>query len=258
MGMADSDFPAGVALVIGGSGGAGGATCEALAEAGSDVALTWHSNADRAAEVVAAVRARGRSAEHYQLSIGDAERVQTLIDELAARQRIHTVVIAAGSDIEQLMIRDLSPERWKQVMDADVNGFFHTVKASLPHMKAGGGGSYVYISSAGLHRWPERDVLSVAPKAAIASLIQGIAKEEGRFGIRANSVALGVINTGIFKRLWAEGVFDEHWQRAVEAGLCLKRWGEPEEVAQAVVYLASARAGYITGQLLSVDGGYGV
>lgn len=167
-------------------------------------------------------------------------------------------MVAAGSDIPQLMIRDVSPEEWRQVMDSDVNGFFNVVHASLPHIKAAGGGSYVHISSAGLHKWPERDVLSVVPKASIEWLIQGLAKEEGAFGIRANSVAIGVINAGIFKRLWADGTFDEAWKDAVQAGLCIKRWGEPEEVAHAVVYLASKRAAYVTGQMLSVDGGYGV
>jgi NAD(P)-dependent dehydrogenase (short-subunit alcohol dehydrogenase family) len=256
--MINPDFPKGVALVIGGSGGVGAAICEALAQAGSDVLLTYNSNKTRADEVVKKLKTLGKTAESHQLSIGDAARVKALIDELASRFRIHTVVIAAGSDIEQLMIRDLTPEKWKAVIDADVNGFFNIVHASLPHMKEGGGGSYVHISSAGLHKWPERDALSVAPKAAIEWLIQGIAKEEGAFNIRANSVAIGVINAGIFKRLWAEGVFDENWKNAVQAGLCVKRWGEPEEVAHAVVYLASSKAAYVTGQLLSVDGGYGV
>ncbi|MDO8863984.1 SDR family NAD(P)-dependent oxidoreductase [Haliea sp. E1-2-M8] len=252
------DFPAGVALVIGGSGGNGAAICEKLAEAGSDVVLTYNGNQERAVEVTERIRDHGKDAEHHQLSIGDHERVRQLIDDVASRRRIHTVVVAAGSDIPQLMIRDVSPEQWRRVIDSDVNGFFNVVHASLPHMKAAGGGSYVHISSAGLHKWPERDVLSVAPKASIEWLIQGLAKEEGALGIRANSVAIGVINAGIFKRLWADGSFDEAWKDAVQTGLCIKRWGEPEEVAHAVVYLASRRAAYVTGQILSVDGGYGV
>ncbi len=254
----NADFPAGVALVIGGSGGTGASICEELARAGSDVVLTYHGNAERGQEVAEKLKGMGRQAEAHQLSIGDAGRVKGLVDDVASRHRIHTVVVAAGSDIQQLMIRDVTPEQWKAVVDADVNGFFNIVHATLPHMKAGGGGSYVHISSAGLHRWPDRDVLSVAPKAAIEWLIQGVAKEEGAFGIRANSVAIGVINAGIFKRLWADGSFDEAWKEAVQAGLCIKRWGEPEEVAHAVVYLASSRAAYVTGQMISVDGGYGV
>ncbi len=252
------DFPEGAALVIGGSGGVGAAVCEELARAGSDVALTYRSNEDRAREAAAAVEALGRRAECHALSIGDAAQVKSVIDAVAGKSRLHTVVVAAGSDIEQVMIRDLSPEQWQKVIQADLNGFFSIVHSSLPHLRDGGGGSFVHISSAGLQRWPDRDVLSVAPKAAIESLVQGIAKEEGRHGIRANSIALGVIETGIFLRLLDEGVFDEQWVQAVHEKLCIRRWGKAEEIAHAAVYLASNRAAYVTGQLLAVDGGYGV
>ncbi len=254
----EASFPKGNALVIGGSGGVGAEICCALARAGSDVALSYYKNHKRAEEVAEEVRAAGRSCEVHALNMHAPEEVQQVVDAAAKGQRLHTVVIASGSNIEQLLIRDLSPQRWKEVVDADLNGFFRVVHAALPHLREGGGGSFVHISSAGLHRWPERDVLSVAPKAAIEALIRGIAKEEGRYGIRANSVALGVIETGIFLRLLADGTFDEKWVEAVQAGLCLKRWGKPEEVAAAAVYLASNQAGYVTGQMLSVDGGYGV
>jgi NAD(P)-dependent dehydrogenase (short-subunit alcohol dehydrogenase family) len=100
-------------------------------------------------------------------------------------------------------------------------------------------------------------VLSVAPKAAIEALVRGIASEEGRFGIRANSVALGVIEAGIFLRL--EGVdFDPEWVEAARNNTALKRFGTAEEVANAVVFLASARASYVTGQMLVLDGGYSI
>ena len=253
-----ADFPEGVALVIGGSGGVGAAICEELARAGSDIALTYRSNEKRAKEAAAAVHALGRSAECHPLSINDAAQVKSVIDAVAGKSRLHTVVIAAGSDIEQVLIRELTPAQWQKVIDADLNGFFNIVHASLPYLKEGGGGSYVHISSAGLQRWPDRDVLSVAPKAAIESLVQGIAKEEGRHNIRANSIALGVIETGIFLRLLEEGVFDEEWVNAVHEKLCIRRWGKAEEIAHAAVYLASSRAAYVTGQLLAVDGGFGV
>jgi 3-oxoacyl-[acyl-carrier protein] reductase len=99
-------------------------------------------------------------------------------------------------------------------------------------------------------------VLSVSPKACIESLLQGVAKEEGKHGIRANSIAVGVIETGIFLRLWAEGVFDEKWKSAVLKNLCLKNFGKPEDISDAVLYLATAK--YVTGQMISVSGGYGV
>ena len=252
------EFPEGAVLVIGGSGGAGEAICGRFAELGSDVVLAYHRNEARAAQVVAAVQAQGQRAQAWQLSMSDLDGVQRTLEAILAQGRIHTVVIAAGSDIAQPPIRDLDVAQWRAVIDADLNGFFAIVQATLPHLKAQGGGSYVHVSSAGMHRWPEGDVLSVAPKAAIDSLLQGIAKEEGRFGVRANSVAIGVIETGIFLRLWQDGTFDDKWRDAVQRNLCLKRWGQASEVADAVAFLASNRALYTTGQVLSVDGGYGV
>ena len=100
--------------------------------------------------------------------------------------------------------------------------------------------------------------MSAVPKAAIESLIVGIAKEEGRHGIRANSVLLGVIEAGMFLELSKRGVFDEHWVQEVQKTLALKRWGKPEEIGFAAVFLASSRAAYITGQRLAVTGGYAI
>ena len=170
---------------------------------------------------------------------------------------INTIVNAAGFDIPQKFISEIDIELWKSVMDADVNGFFNLVKSSLPHLRASEG-SMVFISSAGLFKYPPGDVLSVAPKATIEHLLKGIAKEEGKNGVRANSIALGVIDTGIFHRLREENntFFDDAWHESVLNTLALKRFGYPEEVAHTAVFLASSKAGYITGHCLPVDGGY--
>ena len=100
-------------------------------------------------------------------------------------------------------------------MRSDAEGAFNAIHATLPHLRKGGGGSYVHISSAGLLNIP-LDILSVAPKAAVEELIKGIAKEEGINNIRANSIAIGVIETGIFLRLKDQGVFDEAWIESVK------------------------------------------
>ena len=119
-------------------------------------------------------------------------------------------------------------------------------------------GSFVHIGSAGDRWWPPKDGLSVVPKAANEALVRGIAKEEGVNGVRANSVLVGVIEAGMFLELLQRGVFDEDWIRETQKLLALKRWGKPDDIANAAVFLASKRAGYITGEQLNVSGGFGV
>lgn len=254
--MSKNHFPAGVALVIGGSGGMGADICKTFAASGTDIALTYRGNRERAEKVAAEIRESGRKVTIHQLDISDEQSVAAAVKEVAALGRVHTVVLANGSDIKQPLINQLQPAEWRAVVDADVNGFFNVLHYTLPVLKAGGGGSYVHLSSAGLERWPDGDVLSVAPKAAIEALLQGVAKEEGKYGIRANSIAVGVIETGIFLRLWEQGVFDQVWKDAVLKNLCLKRFGKPEEITHAALFLATAE--YVTGQMISVSGGYGV
>lgn len=249
-------FPAGQALVIGGSGGLGSDICRVFAAAGCDIALTCRNNRSRAEAVADEVRALGRVAHVHAVDLADAEAVGALVARVAAQGRIHTVVMAAGSDIDQRRISELTVSQWRAVIDADAHGFFNLVHHTLPHLRAHGGGSYVHLSTCGMQRWPDGDALSVAPKACNDALLRGIAREEGRHGIRANAVAVGVIESGIFLRLRDEGHFDERWHQAVLRNLCVKRFGQPREVAEAALYLATAA--YVTGQTIAVSGGYGI
>jgi 3-oxoacyl-[acyl-carrier protein] reductase len=114
------------------------------------------------------------------------------------------------------------------------------------------------MGSAGHVWWPAKDGLSVAPKACNEALVKGIAKEEGRHNIRANSVLVGVIEAGMFLELLQRGVFDQKWIDETQKLLALKRWGKPEEVGHAAVFLASSRGAYVTGQQINVSGGFGV
>ncbi|MEZ5532154.1 MAG: SDR family oxidoreductase [Steroidobacteraceae bacterium] len=257
--MTDRLFPDGAVLVVGGSGGIGRAVCVEFARAGSDVALTYHRKRNTADQVAAEVEALGRRASVHQLTIGDPVRVEAVVDEAArAHGRLHTVLAGAGTLATQVRVANMSREQWTTVVEQDLNGFYYIVHATLPRLRAWGGGSYVHLGSAGQLRWPDGDVLSVAPKAAIEALVTGIAREEGRHGIRANSVLIGVVEAGMFLELTRRGEFDDKWVRAVRKSLALKRWGKPEEVGYAAVFLASTRAAYITGQRIAVAGGYGV
>ena len=251
------DFPeqGGIALVLGGSGGIGSAICEKLAAAGCDVALTFRTNRKVADEVAATVEGHGRTAMALPLAIEDGVAVANTCEAIVAKfGRIHTVVNASGSHIPMKFIGDLEPDEFRKVMNADTSGFFNVVHAVLPHMRKAGG-SFVAISTAGLLRWPNKDALSVVPKAANDAVMTGIAREEGRSNIRANTVALGLIDAGLFRKL--QGVaYDDRYIEAAIRNSALKRLGTAEEVAEAVLFFASHRARFVTGQTLTLDGGY--
>jgi 3-oxoacyl-[acyl-carrier protein] reductase len=257
--MNESLFPQGAALIVGGSGGVGRAVCLEFARAGTDVALTYHKKRDAAEQVAEQIGALGCRATVHQLTLGDPARVEAVVAEATqAHRRLHTVVVGAATLTTQVLISELAPEQWRTVIDQDLNGFFYLIRATLERFKSWGGGSYIHLGSGGHLSWPDRDVMSVAPKATIEALITGIAKEEGRNNIRANTVLLGVIEAGMFLELTRQGVFDARWVAEVHKRLALKRWGKPEEVGHACVFLASNKASYITGQRIAVAGGYGL
>ncbi|MGB5375005.1 MAG: SDR family oxidoreductase [Polyangiales bacterium] len=251
-----ADFPQGVALVVGGSGGIGSAIARGFAEAGVPLAITYRHHEDAAVAVAEKIRAEGGLCSVHPIELGNLDSVKACLDELGEEHgTVHTVAHAAGTHIDQPYISQLTPEQWRNTMDWDVNGFFHVAHAALPHLRKSQG-SIVFISSAGLKRFPPGDVLSVAPKGAIEALMRGIAREEGRNGVRANIVSVGVVDAGMFPKLVERGELSQEWIDAATRNTPLRRFGTPEEVADAAVFLASSRARYITGQTIFVDGGY--
>ena len=250
------DFPEGVALVVGGSGGLGSAIARGFAAAGATLAITYRHNKDKADEVADGIRAKGGTCSVHQVALGELDSVKACLDQLVEDYgQIHTIAHAAGTHIDQPYVSQLTPEQLRNTMDWDVNGFFHVAHAALPHLRKSQG-SIVFVSSAGLKRFPPGDVLSVAPKGAIEALMRGIAREEGRYGIRANNIAVGVVDAGMFPKLVERGELSQEWVDAATRNTPLRRFGRPEEIADAAVFLASSRARYITGQTLFVDGGY--
>jgi NAD(P)-dependent dehydrogenase (short-subunit alcohol dehydrogenase family) len=253
-----ADFPEGVAIVVGGSGGIGSVICQTLAAYGSDIALTYFSNQGKAQAVANAVGALGRRALARQVKPLDKLSVEAFVGEVATQfGKIHTVVYAAGPHVYMKFISRVEPELFQQYLNIDAMSFLHLAQATLPHLRKSSG-SIVAVHTAGLKRWPKRDVLSVGPKAAVEALVQGIAREEGRFGIRANSIGVGFIHSGMYHKLVADGEYDDSYQEAAKASRALNRDGSAQDVAQAVAFLASSRANYITGQCLNVDGGFSV
>jgi 3-oxoacyl-[acyl-carrier protein] reductase len=252
-------FPDGAVLVVGGSGGIGRFVCREFANAGTSVALTYKSKKEVADEVVDDIKSVGQNSNAYALNVGDTDQVNSVIESVEKDfGRIHTVVYGAAPLAEQVHIAETSSEQWTRAMDLETNGFFRVVQATVPRLRAKGGGSYVHLGSAGHLRWPDKDGLSVIPKAANEAVIQGIAREEGKHGIRANTVLIGVIEAGMFLELTKQGAFPQAWVDETQKLLALKRWGKPEEVGHAAVFLASDKAAYVTGQRIAVAGGFGV
>jgi NAD(P)-dependent dehydrogenase (short-subunit alcohol dehydrogenase family) len=253
----DGNYPEGVAVVIGGSGGIGKGICLALARRGARVALSYRSNASAAQQTINDIEALGSSAEAFALELSSLEQVRAALADIQVRHhRIHTLIFAAGADITMTYVGNIDPAEWQQTINGELNGFFHVIKATLPLMRQTGGGSIVAITTAGLDRHPPLDILSTAPKAGIEALMKGIAREEGRYNIRANCVAPGVIDGGLFERLKPQ--VKPEFIEAMKRNTALKRFGTIEEVASIAVFLTTPAAAYVTGQHLCVDGGYSV
>lgn len=251
------NYPSGVAVVIGGSGGIGKGICLALAAHGAQVALSYRSSAQAAQQTVGEIEQLGHTAEAFALELSSQEQVQAALTEIKNRYHcIHTLIFAAGADITMTFVSNIDHAEWHRTINNELNGFFHVIKAVLPMMRQTGGGSIVAITTAGLDRHPPLDILSTAPKAGIEALVRGIAREEGRYNIRANCVAPGVVDGGLFERLKPQ--VKPEFIEAMKRNTALKRFGTIEEVAGVAAFLTTPAAAYVTGQHLCVDGGYSV
>jgi len=248
------EFAAGAALVVGGSGGIGAGICAALAQAGSDVALTYRSKVEAANGAMQVVRQAGRTATAAQVDVEDPGSIRAAVEAAIARfGHLHSIVYASGPPIEYLYINEIRGAEWARVINADINGCFNVVEATLPHLRERKAGAYLAIITAAVDRAPPRDILSAAPKAAIEMLMRGVAREEGRNGIRANCVGPGLIEAGLGVATLHEHTKD-YVAKMIRA-IPLKRAGTAADVADVAVFLLSNKARYVTGVSIPVAGG---
>jgi NAD(P)-dependent dehydrogenase (short-subunit alcohol dehydrogenase family) len=245
---------AGTALVVGGSGALGSAICRRLAADYEGVVFTYRSNADRAATLKAELSQSARS-EALQLDVRDKTAVDRAVAGAAsAFGPLETVVFASGVNIEQPFVSEISADQWREVIESELLGFTNVVAAALPVFRARKRGAFVNVGTFATRWYPPGDALSAVPKAGTEVLCRAIAREEGRFGIRANVVAPGIIEAGIGARLMETTFSKEVWEQQRKR-VPLRDFGRPDDVAEAVAFLASDRARYISGVTLIVDGG---
>ena len=239
-----------VALVTGGGRGIGRAVSLALAREGAVVELGWVQDASAAQATAEAIHANGGQAHCLQLDVREEQSVRAAMTALEQRhQRLDILVNNAGinrpNDFDQVELED-----WDAIMAVNLRGPFLVLREALPLLRRSQAGSVVAIGSVSGQYGGPRTPHYAASKAGLISLTQVAARFCGRWGIRCNTVAAGLIASDMA----AAGLAAPAVQQAAEA-IILKRLGRPEEVAAAVVFLASAEASYITAQTINVNGG---
>lgn len=242
-----------VALVTGGESGIGAACAAAMAAAGADVAILYHQDEAAAQAVCETVRGAGRRAAALQADVGHEDQVDRVF--AGARERIGLVdllVNSAGVNMRGVPVVDMDLGQWRQTIDTDLTGAFLTSRAFVRGLRdAGRPGRIVNISSIHATAVREGGADYCAAKAGLDNLTRTMAIECAPLGIGVNAIAPGMILTPMN----AQAERDPFYRAEAERHIPWRRAGRPEEVADLAVYLCSERAQYITGTVVTIDGG---
>lgn len=239
------------ALVTGGSVGIGRAVALAVARAGADVVLTYYSHPGD--ETAAAIRALGRRAVAIPLDVTQPEDVDEQVRQ-AARElggSLDIVINNAGGLVARVAVADMAVEHWRRVVELNLSSAFYCTRAALPFMTEGRGRVVNICSLAALDGGGPGAAAYAAAKAGLLGLTRGLAKELAPRGITVNAVAPGLILDTPFHATFST----EERVQATIGRIPVGRGGVPDDVAHAVVYLASEGAAFVTGEVIRIDGG---
>lgn len=249
------DLTGKVAIITGGNSGIGLGMAEALAREGANISI-WGTNQAKNAAAVQKLQAYGASAIAVECDVGEEAAVEAAFAHTVAQLgRVDACFANAGiygsSTVKSFA--DMPTEEWRRVMRVNLDGAFFTLRAAARHMvERGQGGSLAVTSSLAAISGPPRGEHYAATKGGVISLVQALAVEFGRHGIRANAILPGWIDTPMTDKTL-------HWDKFAEKVLPrvpLRRWGAPEDFGGIAVYLASDASAYHTGDTILIDGGY--
>jgi len=238
-----------VALVTGGSQGIGRAIVRALAGKGTRIHFSFLRDEAMAAQTAREIREEGGVVESFRLDVTDAEAVDAWIQSILDREgRIDLLVNNAGETADCLLAFQEEAD-WKRILAVNLDGTRHTCRAVVRPMVSENRGRIVNLASVSALIGAEGQTAYAAAKGGVISFTRSLAREVARFGITVNALVPGPVETRMWRDLPAEK------RTALLERVPLRRVGKPEEVAEAVVYLASEAAAYVTGTALTVDGG---
>lgn len=237
------------ALITGGSRGIGAAIAAALARAGYAVAINYNHSADAAEALAASLCAEGHTAITVQADVSDPAQVTAMFQTVENRLGAVSVLVNNAGIAQQKLFTDLTDADWRRMMGVHLDGAFYCCRAALPAMIRARYGRILNIASMWGQVGGSCEVHYSAAKAGLIGLTKALAKEEGPSGITVNCIAPGVVDTDMMASFSDE----DRAALADETPVC--RLGSADEVAAAAVFLCSRAAGFITGQVLGVNGG---
>ncbi len=238
-----------VALVTGGGRGIGRACCLALADAGAAVAVNYSASKEAAEEVKAEIEKAGGRAETYQADVSSFEKVQKMFEALKEAFGTLDILVNNAGVIKDTLLLRMKPADWEKVLGVSLNGAFHCTKMAAEIMMRNRSGNVINISSVIGMMSGGGQTNYAAAKAGVLSFTRACAAEMSGRGLRFNAVLPGMIETDMSKTV------RKHASDKIMERIPSKRFGQPEDVAKVVVFLASDGAGYINGEAITVDGG---